>query len=103
MDAALAAVTGVMIVEFVAEKSEVKRVDFKTKKLGFEIAMSGGGCCGPAGLAKVAVKKVAKRGQAETLGVKSGWQLKSINGTEVTGLKPSQKLLEESLAKLPEA
>mmetsp|Transcript_79309 Transcript_79309/g.214542 ORF Transcript_79309/g.214542 Transcript_79309/m.214542 type:complete len:173 (-) Transcript_79309:479-997(-) len=56
MDAA-AAVTGTMIVEFVAEKGEVKKVDFKTKKVGFEVAMSGGGCCGPAGQAEVAVKK----------------------------------------------
>mmetsp|Transcript_62653 Transcript_62653/g.164337 ORF Transcript_62653/g.164337 Transcript_62653/m.164337 type:complete len:252 (-) Transcript_62653:337-1092(-) len=103
MDAAAAAVTGVMIVEFVAEKGAFKKVDFKTKNVGFEIAMAGGGCCGPAGQAQVAVNKVDKKGQAETLGVKRGWRVKSINGREVTSLKPSQKLLEESIAKLPKA
>mmetsp|Transcript_66059 Transcript_66059/g.214894 ORF Transcript_66059/g.214894 Transcript_66059/m.214894 type:complete len:174 (-) Transcript_66059:583-1104(-) len=52
MDAAVAAVTGTMIVEFVAEKGEVKKVHFKTKKVGFEMAMHGGGCCGPVGQAQ---------------------------------------------------
>jgi len=52
MDAAVAAVTGVMIIEFVAEKGEVKKVHFKTKKVGFEMAMHGGGCCGPVGQAQ---------------------------------------------------
>mmetsp|Transcript_66075 Transcript_66075/g.214939 ORF Transcript_66075/g.214939 Transcript_66075/m.214939 type:complete len:205 (-) Transcript_66075:376-990(-) len=103
MDAAVAAVTGTMIVEFVAEKGEVKKVDFKTKKVGFEVAMSGGGCCGPAGQAQGAVKKIDTKGQAETLGVKLGWRVKSISGTEVSGLKPAHKLLEESVAKLSEA
>lgn len=103
MDAAAAAVTGVVIVEFVAEKGALKKVDFKTNNVGFEIAMAGGGCCGPAGQAQVAVKKVDKKGQAETLGVKRGWSVKSINGTDVTSLKPSQKLLEGSVAKLPKA
>jgi len=52
---------------------------------------------------RVTVKMVDKKGQAELLGVKRGWRVKSINGTEVTALKPSQKLLEESVAKLLEA
>mmetsp|Transcript_51796 Transcript_51796/g.148511 ORF Transcript_51796/g.148511 Transcript_51796/m.148511 type:complete len:217 (+) Transcript_51796:93-743(+) len=103
MDAAVAAVTGVMIVEFVADKGAVRKVSFKTKNVGFEIAMSGGGCCGPAAQARVAVKNVDKKGQAEAVGVKCGWRVKSINGTEVTGLKPAQKLLEESVAKLTKA
>jgi len=55
IDVAVAA--GTMVVGFVTENGEVKKVDFKTKKVGFEMAMSGGGCCGPAGQAEVAVKK----------------------------------------------
>jgi len=49
------------------------------------------------------VKKVDKEGQAETMGVKVKWSAKSINGMQVSGLKSAQKLLEESIAKLPEA
>jgi len=103
MDAAVAAATGTMIVEFLPDKGEVKKIDFKTKKVGFEIAMYGGECCSPGGQAHIAVKKVDKKGQAETMGVQLRWRVKSINGTEVTGLKSAQKLLEESIAKLPEA
>mmetsp|Transcript_66076 Transcript_66076/g.214942 ORF Transcript_66076/g.214942 Transcript_66076/m.214942 type:complete len:194 (-) Transcript_66076:376-957(-) len=103
IDVAVAAITGTMVVGFVTENGEVKKVDFKTKKVGFEMAMSGGGCCGPAGQAQVAVKKIDTKGQAETLGVKLGWRVKSISGTEVSGLKPAHKLLEESVAKLSEA
>mmetsp|Transcript_40370 Transcript_40370/g.104480 ORF Transcript_40370/g.104480 Transcript_40370/m.104480 type:complete len:156 (-) Transcript_40370:147-614(-) len=103
MDAAVAAVTGVMIVEFVPDKGAVRKVSFKTNNVGFEIAMSGGGCCGPAAQARVAVKKVDKKGQAETLGVLKSWKVVSINGTPVTGLDQAQKLLADCAAKLPQA
>mmetsp|Transcript_81442 Transcript_81442/g.229352 ORF Transcript_81442/g.229352 Transcript_81442/m.229352 type:complete len:193 (+) Transcript_81442:63-641(+) len=103
MDAAVAAVTGVMIVEFVNEKGTIQKVDFKTKKIGITFGLGGGGCCGPTGPAKVVVKSVGKASQAETLGVKSKWSIKAVNGVEVTGFSSAEKLLKEGAAKLSDA
>mmetsp|Transcript_1674 Transcript_1674/g.4943 ORF Transcript_1674/g.4943 Transcript_1674/m.4943 type:complete len:214 (-) Transcript_1674:158-799(-) len=103
MDAAVAAVTGVMIVEFVNEKGTIQKVDFKTKKIGITFGLGGGGCCGPTGPAKVVVKSVGKASQAETLGVKSKWSIKAVNGVEVTGFSRAEKMLKEGAAKLSDA
>mmetsp|Transcript_56692 Transcript_56692/g.183650 ORF Transcript_56692/g.183650 Transcript_56692/m.183650 type:complete len:200 (-) Transcript_56692:367-966(-) len=103
MDAAVAAVTGVMIVEFVNEKGTIQKVDFKTKKIGITFGLGGGGCCGPTGPAKVVVKSVGKASQAETLGVKSKWSIKAVNGVLVTGVQQAEKLLREGADKLSEA
>jgi len=103
MDAAVAAVTGVMIVEFVNEKGTIQKVDFKTKKIGITFGLGGGGCCGPTGPAKVVVKSVGKASQAETLGVKSKWSIKAVNGVLVTGFQQAEKLLREGADKLSEA
>jgi len=103
MDAAVAAVTGVMIVEFVNEKGTIQKVDFKTKKIGITFGLGGGGCCGPTGPAKVVVKSVGKASQAETLGVKSKWSIKAVNGVLVTGVQQAEKLLMEGADKLSEA
>jgi len=103
MDAAVAAVTGTMIVDFADEKGTEQQVTFKTRKLGFELGMSGGSCCRAKGQAKVVAKKVTKGSQAEALGVKRGWRVKSANGLNVTGLQQGKKLLEDLALKLPEA
>mmetsp|Transcript_35969 Transcript_35969/g.116405 ORF Transcript_35969/g.116405 Transcript_35969/m.116405 type:complete len:200 (+) Transcript_35969:68-667(+) len=70
MDAAVAAVTGVMIVEYVNEKGAMQKVDFKTKKIGMSFALGSSGCCGPVGPAKVVVTSVDKASQAETFEAK---------------------------------
>mmetsp|Transcript_81443 Transcript_81443/g.229356 ORF Transcript_81443/g.229356 Transcript_81443/m.229356 type:complete len:193 (+) Transcript_81443:63-641(+) len=103
MDAAVAAVTGVMIVEFVNEKGVIQKVDFKTKKVGITFGLGGGGCFGSTGPAKVVVKSVGKASQAETLGVKSKWSIKAVNGVLVTGVQQAEKLLMEGADKLSEA
>jgi len=99
----VAEVTGVMIVEFVNEKGTIQKVDFKTKKIGITFGLGGGGCCGPTGPAKVVVKSVGKASQAETLGVKSKWSIKAVNGVLVTGFQQAEKLLREGADKLSEA
>jgi len=99
----VAEVTGVMIVEFVNEKGTIQKVDFKTKKIGITFGLGGGGCCGPTGPAKVVVKSVGKASQAETLGVKSKWSIKAVNGVLVTGVQQAEKLLMEGADKLSEA
>jgi len=102
MTAAVAAVTGAMIVEFDAGKGAIKTVDFKSQVLGFDYARGGGGCCASAPKASVIVSKVAKGQQADALGVKKSWAIKSVNGTDVTGLEEAKKLLEEGRLRLPE-
>jgi len=101
IDAAAAAVTDAMVVEFVAEKGASRSAQFKTRETGMTLALAGGGCCGPTGVARVAVKKVEEGGQAKMLGVKRSWVVKSINGVEVTGLEHARKLLAEHAEKLP--
>jgi len=104
MTAAVAAVTGTMIVEFDDGKGSTKTVDFKSKALGFILARSsGGGCCTSVPKPKVVVSKVDKDQQADKLGVKRGWGIKAIDGTNVAGLEEATKLLEDSRAKLAEA
>lgn len=103
MDAAVAAATGVVIVEFLEGKGAAQRVNFETRDLGFELALSGAGLCGKASKARVVVKKLQKGGQAEKLGVQRSWALGHVNGTQVTGLAQARELLAECLAKLPEA
>merc|ERR1719469_283439 len=103
MDAAAAAVTGTMIVDFAGIKGAGQQVCFRTCMVGFELGLSGGGWCHAPCQAKVVVKKVEKGGQAEYLGVKRSCRLKSINGVEVTGLEQARKLLAEHVTKLPEA
>jgi len=104
MDAAVAAVTGTMIVDFAAGNNEAEwQVCFKTRKVGFELGMSGGGCCMAKGQGKVIVKTMERAGQAEVLGVKRSCRLKSINGVEVTGLRQARQLLAEHVTMLPEA
>jgi len=104
MTAAVAAVSGTMIVEFDDGKGTTKSVDFKNKALGFTVARSsGGGCCTSVPKAKVVVSKVEKNQQADKLGVKRGWEVKAINGTHVAGLEEATKLLDDGKAKLVEA
>jgi len=103
MTAAMAAAKGVMIVEFDAGKGSVKTVEFKSKALAFTPARGGAGCCASAPKASVVVSKVEKNQQADKLGVKKGWAVKAINGTEVTGLEEARKLLEEGAGKISEA
>jgi len=103
MDAAIAAVTNTMIVDFAGEKGPEQQVTFKTRMVGLELGMSGGGCCAPKGSAKVVVKKLQKGGQADVLGVKLGWKIKSVNGVDVTGLQQAKKMLDEQSVKLPVA
>mmetsp|Transcript_35968 Transcript_35968/g.116401 ORF Transcript_35968/g.116401 Transcript_35968/m.116401 type:complete len:200 (+) Transcript_35968:95-694(+) len=103
MDAAVAAVTGVMSVVFVNEKGAMQKVDFKKKKIGMSFALGGSGCCGPVGPAKVVVTSVDTASQAETLGVKPKWSIKAVNGVEVTGFSSAEKLLKEGAAKLSDA
>jgi len=104
MTAAVAAVTGTMIVEFDDGKGSTKTVDFKSKALGFTLARSsGGGCCTSVPKPKVVVSKVDKDQQADKLGVKRGWAIKAIDGANVAGLEEATKLLEDGRAKLDEA
>lgn len=103
MTAAVAAVTGVLIVEFADGKGNAKSVEFKSRDLDFTPAKGGAGCCRSAPKACVVVSRVEKNRQADKLGVKKGWSVKAINGTEVTGLEQARKLLEEGKAKLGEA
>merc|ERR1719162_1643036 len=103
MTAAVAAVTGVMIVEFEDGKSNVKCVEFKGKALDFTPAKGAAGCCTSAPKACVVVSRVEKNCQADKLGVKKGWGIKAVNGTEVTNLEQVKKLLEEGRAKIAEA
>jgi len=103
MTAAVAAVTGVMIVEFADSKSNAKSVEFKSKDLDFIPAKGGAGCCTSAPKACVVVSKVEKNRQADKLGVKKGWGIKAVNGTEVTNLEQARQLLEEGRAKIAEA
>jgi len=107
MTAAAAAVTGTMIVEFESGKGSTKTsISFTSQELGFAPARSGGGCCASAAQVKVVVGKVDKSKQADKLGVKRGWVIKSVNGTEVTGLEEVRKLLADGRATLaaePEA
>jgi len=103
MTAAVAAVTGVMIVEFADSKSNAKSVEFKSKDLEFTPAKGGAGCCTSAPKACVVVSKVEKNRQADKLGVKKGWGIKAVNGTEVTSLEQARKLLEEGRARIAEA
>jgi len=102
-DAVVAAVTGVMIVEFVNEKGAMLKVDFKTKKIGFSFALGGSGCCGPMGPAKVVVTRVEKASPAEALGVQPKWSIKAVNGVHVTGFPSAEKMLKERAAKLADA
>eukprot|EP00932_Pfiesteria_piscicida_P007336 SRR837773.17392.p2 GENE.SRR837773.17392~~SRR837773.17392.p2 ORF type:complete len:163 (-),score=63.70 SRR837773.17392:21-440(-) len=102
MDAAAEALAKSMIVDFVAEKGASQQVIFSKRATGLSLALSGGACC-RAGPAEVAVKKVEKESEAESLGVKRGWLVKAINGTEVTGLEHACKVLAEQAEKLPEA
>jgi len=102
MTAAAAALKGVMYVEFDAGKGSIKTVEFKSKALGFTPALGGGGCCASSLTASV-VGKVDKNGQADKLGVKKGWAVKAINGTEVTGLEEARRLLQEGADKISEA
>jgi len=103
MDAAVAAVTGNMIVDFADEKGAERQVTFKTRSLGFELGMSGGSCCGAKGQAKVVATKVTRGGLSEVLGVRRGWRVKSVNGVDVTGLAQAKKLLADHALKLPVA
>jgi len=103
MDAAVAAVTGNMIVDFADEKGTERQVTFKTRSLGFELGMSGGSCCGAKGQAKVVATKVTRGGLSEVLGVRRGWRVKSVNGVDVTGLAQAKKLLADHALKLPVA
>jgi len=103
MDAAAAAVTGTMIVDFADEKGSEQQVTFKTRKLGFELGLSGGSFCRAKGQARVVAKQVTRGGQAEALGVKRGWRAKSVNGVDFTGLEQAKKLLADLALKFPEA
>merc|ERR1712032_276181 len=101
--AAAAALMCVMIVEFDAGKGCIKSVKFESQALGFSIARAGGGCgCASAPKASVIVKEVIKCQRADKLGVKKGWAVKSVNGTEVVGFCEAKKLLEDARLKLPE-
>lgn len=102
VDAAMAAVTGMVIVDFVDGKGASQSVSFASRGLGFDVVMGGSGCCSKA-KARVVVKGLLKGGQAEKLGVKRSWALKHVNGTEVTGLAQARELLAEASIKLPEA
>jgi len=99
---AVAPYTGSMIVEFDAGKGSIKTMEFKSQVLGFAPARGGGGCCASAPKASVVVGKVDKKQQADTLGVRKGWAIKSVNGTEVTGLEEAKRLLEVGRLSLPE-
>merc|ERR1712127_800198 len=103
MDAAVAAVKGVVIVEFSVGKGAGRRLEFTSRDVGLELGVSGAGCCRSGGLAKVVVKKTKKGGQADRLGVQRSWVLEQVNGSEVTGLAQARQLLAEHCAKLPEA
>jgi len=103
MTAAMALAKGVMIVEFDVGKGSIQTVEFKSKVLGLTPARGGAGCCASAPKASVVVSKVDKNCQADKLGVKKGWAVKAINGTEVTGLEEARRLLEEGAAKISEA
>ena len=99
--AAIAAASRIQIVRFEAEQGAVQTLHFATEATGLTLALSGGGCCGPKGPAKVVVKKLEKGGQAERLGVKRGWVVKSVSGMEVTGLQQGKQLLARVAAPTP--
>jgi len=103
MTAAVAAVTGVMIVEFADGKGAAKSMEFKSKDLGFVPKRASAGCCASAPKAGVVVDRVEKNKQADKLGVKKGWAIKTINGTEVAGLEEARKALEDGKANIAEA
>ncbi len=106
MDAAaiiIAAASGFQNVEFVAEQGAVQTLLFTTEATGLTLALSGGGCCGPKGPANVVVKKLEKGSQAERLGVKRGWVVKSVSGMEVTGLQQGKQLLARIAAHTPDS
>merc|ERR1711957_561502 len=103
MTAAVAAVTGVMIVEFDDGKGSTKTMNFDSKALGFTCAKGGAGCCTSAPKAKVVVGKVEKNKQADKLGVKRGWAIQAVSGTRVNGLVEANQLLQDGRANLPEA
>jgi hypothetical protein len=103
MDAAVAAVTGVVIVDFVDGKGASQSISFASRGLGFEVVMGGRALCLGKAKAAVVVKSLLKGGQAEKLGVKRSWALKHVNGTEVTGLAQARELLAEASIHLPEA
>jgi len=102
-NAAMAAAKGVMYVEFDVGKGSVQTVEFNSRALGFTLALAGCCVCGLAAKAAiVVVSKVDKNSLADKLGVKKGWAVKAINGTEVTGLEEARRLLKVAVDKIPE-
>merc|ERR1719437_399641 len=96
MTAAVAAVTNTMIVEFSDGKGSTKSVHFKTQALGFTCDLARGSCgCMSAPKQQVLVRAVDKKQQAEELGVKRGWVVKAVNGTDITGLAEADRMLKE--------
>jgi len=104
--AAVAFATNTMAVEFDDGKGSSKSVHFDTQALGFSCGRAGGSCgCMSAPKAKqqVVVRNVIKNSQADKKGVKRGWILKSVNGTDVLGPEEGSNLLKEASKNLPEA
>jgi len=94
MTSAVAAVTQTTIVEFEVCKGTTKSVHFESQALGFSCARAGGGCsCLSAPKQQVVVRDVNKNSQAEKLGVKRGWVVKAVDGTDVTALDHANQLL----------
>merc|ERR1719162_2916924 len=92
-----------MIVEVESGKGSAattSTLSFNSQELGFAPGLARGACCVSAAEARVVVGKVDKNKQADKLGMKRGWVIKSVNGTEVTGLEEARKLLEEGRATL---
>jgi len=104
--AAVAAATNTMAVEFDDGKGSVKNVHFDTQALGFSCGRAGGSCgcmSAPKVKQQVVVRNVIKNSQADRNGVKRGWILKSVNGTDVLGPEEGNNLLKEASKNLPEA
>ena len=100
-DALVATIFNVVVVCFEDGKKQPVELRSAKKPLSFACGKPSVGCCGgKAPEWKVTVKTVEKGKQAAKLWVVKGWSIRSINGTEVTGLEHANKLLSEASAAL---
>merc|ERR1711976_374922 len=93
MTAAMDAVTGTTRVDFVDSKDKVQSIGFQTKPLGFKCQKPKPGCCTAAPKAPVVVGAVDKNSEAEKMGVKKDWGIRSINGTQVNAWRMRRSFL----------
>jgi len=92
-----------LTVEFVGPKGEKKSVEFPVKKVGFSMVAQKPGCCGSKAAPGVVLKFVEKESPAAKAGCAAGWKVKSIDGAEVESFSQAEKLMKESIDKLPES